>query len=73
MKTYFCPNCGAVHERLAVEFPDIPDLLARIAPGEPVPAGECPDCGALVHARKATASAPMRTATNGAGPHLAHS
>ena len=31
-------------------FPDIPDLLERISPGEPVPLGECPECGALVHA-----------------------
>ena len=31
-------------------FPDIPDLLTRLSPGEPVPLGECPDCGALVHA-----------------------
>jgi hypothetical protein len=25
------------------------DLLERVAPGEPMPAGQCPDCGALAH------------------------
>lgn len=46
-----CDNCGKVSEEheLAHVFPDIPDLMARIAPGEPVPFCECPECGALVH------------------------
>ena len=46
-----CGNCGKVwdEEELTRVFPDIPDLAERIAPGEPVPAGECPECGALVH------------------------
>jgi DNA-directed RNA polymerase subunit M/transcription elongation factor TFIIS len=37
-------------DELKCVFPDIPDLLQRISPGEPVPLGECPNCGALVHA-----------------------
>ena len=51
-----CGNCGKVwdEEELTRVFPDIPDLTERIAPGEPVPAGECPDCGALVHAIRET-------------------
>ena len=51
-----CGNCGKVadEEELAKVFPDIPDLTERIAPGEPVPLGECPACGALVHASKET-------------------
>ena len=51
-----CDNCGKVCDEaeLARVFPDIPDLTERIAPGEPVPAGECPDCGALVHAIRQT-------------------
>lgn len=46
-----CGNCGEVWDEEALKrvFPDIPDLTERIAPGEPVPAGECPECGALVH------------------------
>ena len=27
----------------------IPDVSDRVTPGEVMPAGECPDCGALVH------------------------
>jgi len=47
-----CGNCQKTmhsEDELAHVFPDIPDLLQRISPGEPVPIGECPDCGALVH------------------------
>lgn len=50
-----CGNCQKVMQseaELAHVFPDIPDLLERISPGEPVPIGECPDCGALVHAEE---------------------
>jgi hypothetical protein len=42
-----CQNCGAVwpeHELLEVK-----DVLERVAPGEPMPAGECPKCGAVCH------------------------
>lgn len=51
-----CGNCGKVwdEEELTRVFPDIPDLAERIAPGEPVPSGECPECGALVHAVRET-------------------
>ena len=73
MNRYLCSNCGAIHERLNVQFPDIPHLLERIAPGEPVPAGECPDCGALVHVLEARPGAPMRTASNGSDTLLAGS
>ena len=50
-----CGNCQKImlsEDELAHVFPDIPDLLERISPGEPVPIGECPDCGALVHAEE---------------------
>ena len=51
-----CGNCGRVWDEadLARIFPDIPNLTERIAPGEPVPFGECPECGALVHAVRET-------------------
>ena len=51
-----CGNCGKVLDEaeLARVFPDIPDLTQRIAPGEQVPAGECPDFGALGHAIRQT-------------------
>ena len=50
-----CGNCQKImrgEDELKTVFPDIPDLLQRISPGEPVPIGECPDCGALVHAEE---------------------
>ena len=46
-----CDNCSkewSTHD-LEVKFPDIPDLLKRIEPGDAVPSGECPSCGALVY------------------------
>lgn len=55
---YTCDNCGHRCPEFEVAFPDIPDLLERINPGERVPAGECPECGALVH----TEERPQRTA-----------
>ncbi len=50
-----CDNCGRGYEReeqLKHVFPDIPDLLQRLDVGCTVPAGECPECGALVYREK---------------------
>ena len=47
-----CDNCDIRYERedqLRHVFPNIPNLLQRLDPGGTVPAGECPDCGALVY------------------------
>ena len=45
-----CSDCDwSGPEEEAVSLYECADLLERIAPGEPVPAGECPECGALVH------------------------
>ena len=51
-----CVNCGKVSDEkdLTHVFPNIPDLTERISPGEPVPFGECPGCGALVHSMRET-------------------
>jgi hypothetical protein len=51
MTMLLCNDCEHIctDDDLKVEFPDIPHLLDRIAPGEPVPYGECPQCGALIH------------------------
>jgi hypothetical protein len=46
---YQCDNCEWEGDILQVEFPNIPDLVGRIMPGEEVPAGECPVCGALAY------------------------
>lgn len=43
-----CGNCsyfdGDEHDPA-----EIKDLLTRVEPGEPMPAGQCPECGALMH------------------------
>jgi DNA-directed RNA polymerase subunit RPC12/RpoP len=49
---YVCDNCGKRYEReeeLRFVFPAIPGLAERLDPGGIVPAGECPECGALVY------------------------
>lgn len=49
---YVCDNCGKRYEHEAdfrYVFPDIPDLRQRLDPGGTVPAGKCPECGALVY------------------------
>lgn len=42
-----CGNCGEFHERDKLN--PIKDIEQRVAPDEPMPSGECPDCGALCH------------------------
>ena len=43
-----CQNCGKVNKKFK-PLEEVKNLLLRIAPGEIVPAGECLECGALVH------------------------
>ena len=47
---YQCDNCGKRYRACDLNhaFPEIRDLLARLDVGGVVPAGECPECGALV-------------------------
>lgn len=43
-----CQNCQKVWAlNSLVELSKVKNLLDRVSPGEIVPAGECPDCGAL--------------------------
>jgi DNA-directed RNA polymerase subunit RPC12/RpoP len=42
-----CQNCGQVWPEPALR--PIRDVEQRVAPGEPMPAGECPECGTLCH------------------------
>lgn len=44
---YACGNCEWLGGDDALN--DITDLSERVAPGEPMPAGECPECGALAY------------------------
>ena len=46
-RLYTCLDCGARHESGDLVWP-IADLSERVLPGDVMPAGECPDCGALV-------------------------
>jgi hypothetical protein len=40
-----CQNCGEI--RPERDLDEIDNLLARISPGDIVPIGQCPECGAL--------------------------
>lgn len=47
MSEHECQNCGKVWKE--EELLEIKHLSMRVAPGEPMPSGECPEpeCGAL--------------------------
>ncbi len=51
MPNYRCQNCQKLW-LLDQLNPDMPYLSERVAAGEPMPAGECPECGALCHEDK---------------------
>lgn len=40
-----CQNCGRVWGE--DDLRPVRDLLERVGAGEPMPSGECPDCGSL--------------------------
>jgi len=43
-----CQNCGReAEEEELLPLEEVRHLLERVAPGEPMPAGECRSCGAL--------------------------
>lgn len=46
-QTCVCDNCG--WSGPDADTGEIKDVMMRVAPGEIMPVGECPDCGALVH------------------------
>jgi len=45
-----CQDCGQHWTEENLE--PIRDVFQRVAPGEIMPAGECPECGALCHEAK---------------------
>ena len=47
-----CQNCDRLFKEDELINP-IPDLEQRVAPGEIMPSGECPACGAVCHTVKA--------------------
>lgn len=42
-----CQNCNWTG--LQADCKPVKNLTQRVAVGEPMPAGECPECGALCH------------------------
>jgi hypothetical protein len=44
---YQCQNCEMVWTEAALK--PVQDVLERVSPGEVMPAGECPECGAVCH------------------------
>ena len=44
---YECGNCSQC--MFLDDLDPIEDIFLRVAPGELMPGGECPDCGALCH------------------------
>jgi hypothetical protein len=42
-----CQNCGTIWPGYALK--DVEDIGQRVAPGEEMPSGECPQCGAVCH------------------------
>lgn len=49
-----CDNCDwkGTEKQMRAEFCDVEDLHELIEPGKEVPAGECPECGALAYLMK---------------------
>ena len=45
---YRCQDCSALWDEENL-LKEIPDLQMRVAPGEPMPTGECPNCRAVCH------------------------
>lgn len=45
-----CENCRQVW--LDEDLVEVKNLEQRVSTGEPVPSGECPDCGCLCHPEK---------------------
>lgn len=49
IKRYECENCRTQFAEIEDLINPIPDLEERVLPGEPMPFGACPECGAVVH------------------------
>lgn len=47
-KLYRCNNCDFQTDEHEA-FPDVENLRQRLEPGDIMPSGQCPECGAFVH------------------------
>ena len=57
---HVCGNCGKFWDDEDVENDEIKDFWGRVSPGEEMPSGECPDCGALTHLNRPPAMTALR-------------
>jgi hypothetical protein len=57
IELFECQNCWGQWEYS--ELNPIKDIMERVAPGEPMPAGECPECGALCHPQQIKPQTPI--------------
>ena len=62
-----CGNCGWQGGENALN--PIKHFGQRVAPGEPCPAGECPDCGALAHLQTDPSPIPKTAHRHSHAPH----
>ena len=46
---FLCQNCEKVCTKDELEPLEERGIFERVSPGEPMPAGACPECGALCH------------------------
>jgi endogenous inhibitor of DNA gyrase (YacG/DUF329 family) len=54
-----CPECRTKLDTRDLIWP-IPDVHEKVLPSEPMPEGECPDCGALVYKKNEFPNDPLR-------------
>lgn len=47
MTTHICSGCRQRLDDDSLVFP-VPNVAEKVLPGEPMPVGECPDCGTLI-------------------------
>ena len=59
MDRHECQNCKFMGREEELVNP-IPDIEQRVGPGEPMPSGECPACGAVCHPTNKKFPAPVR-------------
>lgn len=62
-RSYSCQNCDFTTENEA-DLNPVKDLEQRVAPGERVPDGECPECGSCVHEDEPEAAPTARMLTS---------
>jgi uncharacterized membrane-anchored protein len=60
---HLCQDCNKLWREEDLVLP-IKDIFQRVLPGEPMPSGECPECGALCHVQTGKYSVLVKTIAN---------